>query len=94
MSEIAFWKDILSIADIPRQDSAHKTRPLVAEKVRETLSAKCSRTLPHQVGQVFTDAILACLTFEEHTKDMAAYERHRYYEMNVVDKMAEAVGKV
>ena len=48
----------------------------------------------NQVGQVFTDAILACLTFEENTKDMAAYERHRYYEKNIVDRMAEAVGKV
>lgn len=84
----------MSIAEISRQDPAHRTRPLVAEKVREVLSTKCSRSLPHQVGQVFTDTILSCLNFEEHTKDMTAYEKHRYYEMNIVDRMAEALGKI
>ena len=75
-------------------NSAHKTRPLVAEKVREASSAKFRRKLPHQIGQVFTNTILSCLMFEEHTNDMVAYERHRYYEMHVVDRMAEAVDKV
>ena len=92
--EIAFWKDVLSIAEVPRQESAHKSRPLVAEKVREALSAKCNRSLPHQVGQVFTDTILSCLNFGEHTKDMTAYDRHIYYETYIVDRMAEAVGKI
>lgn len=92
--EIAFWKDVLSIAEVPRQESTHKSRPLVAERVREALSAKCNRSLPHQVGQVFTDTILSCLNFGELTKDMTDYDRHMYYETYVVDRMAEAVGKI
>ena len=67
---IAFWKDIISLTEIPSQDTSHKTRPLVAEKVRAALSAKCDRMLPHQVGKSFTDTILSCLDFEKNTKDL------------------------
>ena len=73
---------------------SHKTQPLVAENVRAALSAKCGRMLPHQVGQLLTDTILSCLDFEENTKDLAAYEKHRYYETHVADKMAKAVGRI
>ena len=92
--EIAFWKDVISLAEIPSQDTSHKPRPLVAEKVRAALSAKCDRMLPHQVGKSFTDTILSCLDFEKNTKDLEPYEMHRYYETQVVEKIAKAVGRV
>lgn len=90
---IAFWKDAISLVEIPSRNTSHKTRPLVAEKVRAALSAKCDRMLPHQVGKSSTKTILACLGFEKN-KDLEPHEMHRYYEMQVVEKIAKTIGRV
>ena len=84
----------MSIAEIPRPDASNRTYPVVPEKIKARLVAKCSRTLPHQVGQVFTDTILACLDFEQETKEMTAYDQHRYYEANVVDGIVKIIGRI
>ncbi|KAI4250641.1 MAG: hypothetical protein LQ352_005326, partial [Teloschistes flavicans] len=91
--EIAFWQNAISKADISDPLADSRTHRLAPEKIRDLFVAKCTRQLPHLVGQVFTSAILECLYFQEKTKNMTAYEQHRYFVTNVADGLAKAVGR-
>ncbi|KAL8633584.1 hypothetical protein Q9189_000737 [Teloschistes chrysophthalmus] len=92
--EIAFWQNAISKADLAKPPPDSPPPRLDAEEIRDSLIAKCTRQLPYHVGQVFTSAILECLHFQEKTKDMTAYEQHRYFVTNIADGLAKAVGRV
>lgn len=92
--EIAFWRNVLPIAGTSDPLVSFNKHGLVPEKIPQLLATKFTRKLPHHVGRVFTETIIECLDFERKTKDMTAYDQHRYYEKHITEGMAKAVGRV
>lgn len=86
--EIAFWKDAMSL--LP------DLRKLLVEPelVRSKIVDKCSRTLPHQVGQALTDTILTCLNFKTATEEMNSYDTHISFKTHVLKRLSNVVGKI
>jgi len=92
--EIAFWKDAISLSNIPKTTSHGPARTVIPEHIRTSFEDKSKKNLPHQVGQVFTDTILACFRFEEDTDGLGDYEMHRFFEVNIRDKLGRTVGRL
>lgn len=86
--EIAFWKDAISLLPDLRKS------PVEPEPVRSKIVDKCSRTLPHQVGQILTDTILTCLNFNMVTEKMNSYDTHMYFKTHVIKNLSDVVGKI
>ncbi|KAK0707028.1 hypothetical protein B0T26DRAFT_744079 [Lasiosphaeria miniovina] len=83
MLEIALWKDIRSAAP-PYLDRLGGR--VVAAEVASVLGEICARTLPHQVGAVFTQCI--------RTKGMSEYEAQVYFHRHVTGPLGKAVRRV
>ena len=81
--EIAHWKLIDHFEQMKRE----KLDPKV---LREELLTEAKKVLPHRVGQNFTDAIVACLEFQELTKELDDFHRHQEYRGMILDKLESA----
>ncbi|KAL9068740.1 MAG: hypothetical protein Q9157_006402 [Trypethelium eluteriae] len=69
--EIAFWKNIASLL-------GSSNKPDDLEKFKIGILEKCRGDLPHQVGEVFLDVILACFNFGEATMKMSDFDAHSW----------------
>ncbi len=86
---IACWKDILSIVDLAPRHTSVRTGPLRPVEVQASIKARCSRGVSRQVGQIWTDIILAGLDFEDPTHLLDEYGTHRYYGTDVIEPMGK-----
>lgn len=55
--------------------------------MREQLLIRAKKDLPHMVGQNFTDVIIACLQFQELTKELNDFSKHQVYRSRILDTM-------
>jgi len=87
--ELACWKDILTIVNLAPRHTSVRTGPLRPVEVQASTKARCSRGVSRQVGQIWTDIILAGLDDEDSTHLLDEYGTHRYYGTHVVEPMGK-----
>ncbi|OIW24415.1 hypothetical protein CONLIGDRAFT_685394 [Coniochaeta ligniaria NRRL 30616] len=87
--EIALWKDVGAVVK-----EILKGPRVVAADVTEAMVQRCRKTLPHQVGDVFAQSVLACLEFGARTKGLGEYDAQVYFQENVVRLIKKAVRRV
>jgi hypothetical protein len=84
--ELARWQTAISFAGShPRMDPW---------KLKEKLLAEAKKNLPHRVGQVFSDAIAACLDFEQSTRGFSEIDMHNAFKTDVLERLRKVVGNV
>ncbi|KAL1631908.1 hypothetical protein SLS56_004113 [Neofusicoccum ribis] len=84
--EVANWKDVRSVIKLGKHIST--------SDVRKGIDKKCSEKLPFMVGQVFTNAIKACLDFETPTQGKNEYEVQRHFQEEILSPLEKAVGRI
>jgi hypothetical protein len=96
LMEIADWHHI---SDIGRKTSRNKEdpgrRPPVKAKVwRQKLEEKIKNDFKHQIGDVFTGVILACLGFDEAAAGMDSYHMQKLFQNSVLSPMQKLARKI
>ena len=86
--EVAYWKEVGQIAALK---PGERVRP---EAFREMLKRKLERDVPHQVGKVFTDTVIACFGFEAEVEGKSEFEMQRSFQKNILGRMKNIVDKV
>lgn len=85
--ELAFWKPA---AVFPFANPKRLKPPTF----RNDVIKEVKKNLPHQVGSVFTEVIVSCLSADQVTQDMDALEAHKWFKKEVLGKLAQMVGRV
>ena len=90
--EIAFWKPIERILDIPTERP--KRQAIAALDVKKSIRGKCDRNVPHLIGEIYYQAVVACLEFKEATAGMDPYEAQRHFQKEVIGRLKSLNGKL
>ncbi|KAF2001715.1 hypothetical protein P154DRAFT_562433 [Amniculicola lignicola CBS 123094] len=86
---------LMEIAEWRKVDSLVKIRGHVTpDTFRAELDKKLRRDFAHQIGDVFTEAIVGCFEFEEKSAGMTTYEAHKLFQDSVLNCMQKVVGRV
>ncbi|KAA8911285.1 kinase-like domain-containing protein [Sphaerosporella brunnea] len=84
--ELARWQTAISFAG-----SHSRMDPW---KLKEKFLAEAKKNFPHRVGQVFSDVIVACLSFEESTRGFNELDMHKVFQTDVLERLHKAVGNI
>ncbi|RPA80706.1 hypothetical protein BJ508DRAFT_415189 [Ascobolus immersus RN42] len=90
--EVAFWKQA---ALLPFAKNLKSRRPnLNPVTFRNEAIKEVNKNLPHQVGTVFTEVVISCLRFGEHTSGMNPLDSHNWFKTHILEKIAQMVGRM